>query len=867
MNKPKKKTSAAHKKPAKPEKKHSQKFIGGAIGFGLGMLICIELGAYLFERFVESERMARLHELAQQHVDSSAKNVEIFLNDTWGKIQRYTARPEMQRAILENNLAQEQKFASEMKSYIENVVDIKYFAFGQAALDAETFPPIRFSELEMISKVERGEKALPEAAKFDKQWLVTFVAGIPLPEPAAKNKKMVRVEEADSEQNDTDSLIASPGEKKIAGTVLVSLDVSQLLRELITRQQVSLGNMKLVQRFSSETSQNVVDAGQGNIGEAVTAEVKNSHWHVEFLPSYGMKEQVKSSMWLTYTWMIVLFLMLVATTTVAGAFVGRFIDKRKQREALITESSTPVGKTKQEAAVAGVSLLKAADILDVEINEEGENLLGLSEVEADKNAAESEQEKQEKQKKQRAKAEDDARIPPEIFRAYDIRGIAGKQITRELAELIGRALGSEATDAAQDSLIVARDARNSSPELTEYLIRGILSTGCNVINVGTVPTPLLYFATCRIESCQSGVMVTASHNPKQYNGFKVVINGKSREAEDITAIRERILQNNFYKGQGSESQMDIKQEYIDTIFSDVALAGDISIVIDAANGVTGNIAPDLFEELGCHVHPLYCDLNGEFPNHDPDPSVEKNLQDLIARVKDMGADLGVAFDGDGDRVNVVTPKGNIIWPDRLLMLFAKDILSRNPGADVVFDVKSTRHLSSCIATNGGRPIMWKTGHAPMKNKVLETGALVGGEYSGHIFIKDRWYGFDDGMYAAARLIEIISLQGQSIDDIFDEFPSSPVTPEIRVEVEEARKFDIIEQLTQLGTFEGGRVVDIDGLRVEYPFGWGLIRASNTSAHLTLRFEGDDEESLHKLKSIFVMELKKVDPSIQINWNS
>ncbi len=506
-------------------------------------------------------------------------------------------------------------------------------------------------------------------------------------------------------------------------------------------------------------------------------------------------------------------------------------------------------------------LYQKTDILDVDIAKEDEDLLGLEEV------AQPQAKVVAPTDDDILDIEDDDSIPDVIFRAYDIRGIAEKQITKELAQLIGQALGSEAIDHGQEVLIVARDARLSSPTLCEYLVRGILSAGCSVLNIGTVPTPLLYFATSTLKESQSGVMVTASHNPGEFNGFKVVMNGKARCDDDIKAIRRRILKKDLYEGKGEEQRYDITSEYVDTIFSDVALAGDVTIVIDAGNGVTGKVAPSLFEELGCHVIPLFCDLDGKFPNHPPDPSVEKNLQPLIEKVKETQADLGVAFDGDGDRLVVVTSSGQIIWPDQLLMMFSKDIVSRNPGADVVFDVKSTRHLSSAITSYGGRPIMWKTGHAPMKNKMLESGALLGGEYSGHIFIKDRWFGFDDGMYAAARLIEILSLQGESLDMMFDEFPKSPATPEIRVPVDEDKKFELVSQLASIGNFGDGRVTSIDGVRVDFQDGWGLIRASNTSANLTLRFEADNEDALHRIKSLMAKELKIVDSSIKINWGA
>ncbi len=411
--------------------------------------------------------------------------------------------------------------------------------------------------------------------------------------------------------------------------------------------------------------------------------------------------------------------------------------------------------------------------------------------------------------------------------------------------------------------MVARDGRTHSETLTQALIKGILRTGCNVINIGVVPTPVMYFSTFHFDDTNSGVMVTASHNPKEYNGFKVVINNHALADDAVVDLRSRIMGQRFHQGVGEELSRAIIPDYIERIFSDVALAGNISIVVDAGNAVTGLVAPQLFEELGCEVTPLFCELDGEFPNHNPDPTIEENLQALIAKVKETNADIGVAFDGDGDRLVVVTPSGNIIWPDRLLMLFAKDILARNPGADVLFDVKCSRQLNQVISSYGGRPIMWKTGHSPMKAKMEETQALIGGEYSGHIFIKDRWYGFDDGIYAMARLLEIITLRDQNIDAIFAGFPQLHATPEIKIAIGDQDKFTLIKNLSAIGDFANGAITTIDGLRVDYTKGWGLVRASNTSPALTLRFEAESPEALEKIRHIFKRELIKVEPTLDL----
>ncbi|QKX16774.1 phosphomannomutase/phosphoglucomutase [Microbulbifer sp. YPW1] len=454
-------------------------------------------------------------------------------------------------------------------------------------------------------------------------------------------------------------------------------------------------------------------------------------------------------------------------------------------------------------------------------------------------------------------------IPAHVFRAYDIRGIAGEEINEPFAYQLGRALGTIALQAGEKLLLVGRDGRNSSELLRDCLIEGILESGCNAVDLGLVPSPLLYFACARGKNANSGVMVTASHNPAEYNGFKIVMNGRPLADNRLQKLRTLMQSGKFASGEASNSRQDISETYIDEIFNDVALAGQPRIVIDAGNGATSELAPELFEQLGCEVETLYCEVDGNFPNHAPDPSRPENLQDLITAVKGEGADLGIALDGDGDRVTLVTASGRIVWADQLVMLLARDILARNPGSDIVFDVKSTRALADLVTQYGGRPVMWKTGHAPMKEKMLETGALLGGELSGHIFIKDRWYGFDDGIYAAARVLEIMALREQSLDELLDSLPQMVNTPEILLPVPEQRKFGLIDKLREQGHFGDADLNTIDGLRIEFADGWGLVRASNTGAALTLRFEADDEQALERIRKIVAIQLQSIDPALKI----
>lgn len=454
-------------------------------------------------------------------------------------------------------------------------------------------------------------------------------------------------------------------------------------------------------------------------------------------------------------------------------------------------------------------------------------------------------------------------LPDSIFRAYDIRGVAGDTLTAQGVYLLGRAIGSEAGEAGQQSVLVARDGRLSSPELSRSLIKGLLESGRDVINLGLVPTPVLYYATEVLET-RSGVMLTGSHNPASHNGLKIVINGDTLYGERITALQERIRNKAFSEGKGREEERDITDRYLSDITSDIVLARPLKIAIDCGNGAGGELAPQLFGQLGCEVTPLYTEIDGNFPNHAPDPGNPENLADLIRIVQQENLDLGLAFDGDADRVAVVTNSGEIIWPDRLLMLFAKDLLGRSPGADILFDVKCSRALPAIIRKSGGRPMMYKTGHSLIKAKMKECGAPLAGEISGHIFFADRWFGCDDGLYAGARLLEILSLQDDSAGQVFDGLKTGLTTPALYIDVNEENKFALVDALVaRAEQFAGGRPTTIDGLRVDFPDGWGLVRASNTTPSLVARFEGRDEEALERVKEQFRKHLQAVDDSLEL----
>jgi len=463
-----------------------------------------------------------------------------------------------------------------------------------------------------------------------------------------------------------------------------------------------------------------------------------------------------------------------------------------------------------------------------------------------------------------AAASSSVEISPEIFRAYDIRGVVTETLTAAVVHEIGRAIGSEAYERGQQGVVVARDGRTSSPELGDALIEGLRASGRDVIDIGVVPTPVLYFATHHLDT-NSGVMLTGSHNGPEYNGLKIVLDGETLSGEAIKKIRDRITNEDLSEGQGSLQVADISADYLRRITDDipVALGGAFKMVVDCGNGVAGQLAPQLYRAMGHDVVELFCDIDGTFPNHQPDPSQPENMQPLIDRVKEEGADLGFAFDGDGDRLGIVDGEGNIIWPDRQMMLFAKDVLSRNQGASIIFDVKCSRYLKAIIEASGGKPLMWKTGHSLIKAKMKEVGAPLAGEMSGHIFFKERWYGFDDALYAGARALEILTNSKDSPTDTFAVLPDGISTPELRIPLAEKHHAKAMDVMKKKMTFEGAEITDIDGIRVDFSDGWGLVRPSNTSPFLIARFEAESKEALERIKSEFRDLLHSVSADLKL----
>lgn len=454
-------------------------------------------------------------------------------------------------------------------------------------------------------------------------------------------------------------------------------------------------------------------------------------------------------------------------------------------------------------------------------------------------------------------------LPQSIFRAYDIRGVVGETLTVDIVQRIGHAFGSEARSRGFDRVVVGRDGRLSGPELIAALIDGVRAAGADVVDLGMVPTPVLYFATEQLGT-GTGIALTGSHNPANYNGLKLMIGGGTLHGEEIQTLYRRGSEGDLLHGSGELEHVEILSDYLARVSGDIKLERPLRVAVDCGNGVAGVIAPELLRQLGCEVVELYSEVDGTFPNHHPNPSVPANLEELIACVREQRLDLGLAFDGDGDRLGVVDAEGRIIWPDRQMILYASDILARNPGAAIIYDIKCSRHLGDAISRAGGEPIMWKTGHSLIKAKLKESGALLAGEMSGHIFFKERWYGFDDALYTAARLLEIVSHGEQSPTERFQTLPDSVNTPELNVHfAQEGAHFAFMERFKAIATLPEAEITTLDGLRADFADGWGLVRPSNTTPSLVIRFEAEDDAGLERIKGLFREQMLAADETLKL----
>ena len=731
--------------------------------------------------------------------------------------------------------------ATEKEPLFDHALKLRYLNPGSYSQDDSEVPPLSYASLDMLNKAETTSQINTEVHLF-----------------GAINQHVVMIERV---VNNAFELI---------GLLHLSLNVS-LLNDLLQDVELGDGYAELTQRAAGKT---LVLAKTGNEsqrqGEATTVSVNDTRWIIAYWSgSAPIMSGDGSSSSIMPILLIVIALLLIGAGVYFVVIKKGSSSSEEEGDLLTYEGAV---RAIAEGSHAGVEqmiphLPKADRItanlkpLSQGINTDDATMIVAppSEPEVTDQAdtlditAEPEQESTPSEPEQ-------PQIAPVIFRAYDIRGVVGETLTESAVYEIARAIGTMAHERGQQGIVVARDGRDSSPELCEALIKGLTSTGRDVIDIGMVPTPVLYFATHHLET-GSGVMVTGSHNAAEYNGLKIMLGGNTLSGDDIKDIQSRTISGEHAVGQGDVRHADISADYVRRITEDipVALGSSLKIVVDCGNGVAGTLAPQLLNAIGHDVIELYCDIDGKFPNHHPDPSQPENLKDLVDKVKSEGADVGFAFDGDGDRLGLVDSEGNIIWPDRQLMLLAKDVLTRNQGANIIFDVKCSRYLKSIIESNGGVPLMWKTGHSFIKNKMKEVDAPLAGELSGHIFFKERWYGFDDALYTAARFIEIFTNAKETPTELFAELPEGVSTPELRMALPEDQHAGFMEELVEKMAVSGADVSELDGLRIEYNDGWGLARPSNTSPNIILRFEGETEAALERIKSEFRAAIQLIIP--------
>lgn len=801
----------------------------------------------------------QIAQLSSAYAQQQAANIRRTISQLEDRIESASRSPLALSAIASESESDIALVERAILDYFPEVISLRVIPIddmGTAGFSGGNSGLRNHIEVDLVRRASDRDNTQPESYKFEDQWLTSIGASV-----------------------------LHPRTQQRSAVIIVTIENERLEKEMKAPPGAS-GKFTLIQSFlpaqGKKRTQVVAASGSGAEGEYTRyADVPDTNWSVGFSPSSAMLESLALSPSPLHS---VMGLIVMAIVLALGLLLWFFPKKLKSEINRVISASdqksslslsipelVPIAKQLRRATLSTLRqsssnnwTIPQAEVETIASSPPERALpdagpagtaadldLDLDLDLADDNIALGDPERQ-------------VGMPHHVFRAYDIRGKANTELTDELVKKIGMAIGTIAGERGEQTIIVGCDGRVSTPRIKSVLLRGLMSAGRDVVDIGLVPTPLLYFATRRL-NYQSGVMVTGSHNPADQNGLKIVMNQETIGAGGIEEIRNRVIEGSFSTGEGTLTSEEVIPAYVNEVLHDIAISVPLRVVVDAGNGATSDIAPALLEELGCEVIPLNCVVDGSFPGHPPDTSNEDNLAQLAEKVVDARADFGVAFDGDGDRLAVVTGSGRIIRSDVLLMLYAEDVVSRNPGTDVVFDVKCSRLLSSLITQHGGRPVLWKTGHAFMKEKMRETNALLGGEFSGHIFFGERWYGFDDGIYAACRLAEILSTHGESLDESIGKFPETVNTPEIIIPIDDNYKFALIEKIAHSADFSAGKVNNMDGIRVDFSNGWGLIRASNTGPALTARFEADTQENLDIIKEEFRAQIALVDPTITLNF--
>ncbi len=802
----------------------------------VGFLVAAALSIFIVQSGTRADHQQQIMNLAADNVQHRINQIQ---NQISSQARSMATSIRLTELVSNGDAAERSLEEARLRELIPGAIRVRLFKKGEAKIDREANPPFTFTSKNLANRVEAGENVFPEAINADGRWIISLAAPI-----------------------------TPPSEDSIHGSLFIYLDVTAITDRLSEGVD---GKVKLIQSFRNTPETEFLSIGSGRENLEFSRDLANINWKLKYNPGGNIPAESPGNL-------VTFILPAIAAFVLAliGVLVGAqksVSNLRKDTATLHAQMTEVLNNNYQKVqSYNHTEFLELDEVLSTMGRKVAEPTPAESpSAEVAPTAGESDEMVDIEMVDEQGTGDHSEDAEPEepevqvvdvsgIFRAYDIRGVVGHTLTPTIVTRIGKAIGTEADEIGDQTLVVAADGRLSSPEILDALITGLTESGRDVVNLGFVPTPLLYYAIHNSEA-QSGVMVTGSHNPADQNGLKIVLGGRTLVDDDIQSLYQRYLSEDFSSGDGQVTEIDIREDYLESIIDDVVVAQPLKVVVDCGNGIAGQIAPDLLVNLGCEVIPLYCEVDGSFPNHHPDPIDPNNLEDLIITVQSQGADIGIALDGDGDRLVAVTSEGEVVWPDRLLMLFAKDVVSRNPGSDVVYDIKCTRHLNSVISGFGGRPIISRSGHSFIKAKMAETDASLGGEMSGHICFKERWFGFDDGLYSAARLLEIVGSQSEGLAELLEEFPASHATPEIQIPVDESQKFALVDKLKDSLDFEEATITTIDGLRVDFSDSWGLVRASNTNACLTLRFEADDTESLENIQSLFRESLTAIDESL------
>ena len=825
---------------------------------GVLAVFCFELMSGYITRSLDHESSL----VTQQVAARVSAMVELY----GASLSSLAKDPDVARLLMSGNSNAIQAKEKSLLNLYPEAISVRLLPPGIEDVDLQASPPIGYAALTQIRAAEQGEQAPP-----------------------------TEVHQLNSSQRHVNIVrrVMDPSGSQVVGNIMLSLS-NNVLQGILDKLQGLNGYIELEQTGIRGSRVRIAAAGNQALkqGDAERAfKIGDSRWQAAYWPAVSSTEYLGSMA----IWVLGAFLSAAtAITAVIMVLFRRLNSALRLNQASLAalmkdyrdgcvRNDYPSGLVEAQESVRFMTRL-ARNIPDAA---PGGTAARAEKAEPDTHAPDNEGERaaesyltdgmpsvfegvvpgynvivEEDALDIEQQDEEEASIDASIFRAYDIRGVVDRTLTVAAVKLIGSAIGSEALQRGRDTIVVGRDGRLSGPKLVEALIAGITDTGCNVKDIGSVPTPVLYFATHYLDTL-SGVVVTGSHNPPDYNGLKIVIDGETLSGESIQQLRERIEARNFISGQGSVETLDIVPHYLERVCSDIRVDKPILVAVDCGNGVAGGVILKLLHRLGCSVIELFCKVDGNFPNHHPDPSKPENLQDLINAVTASEADLGLAFDGDGDRLGVISSDGTIVWSDRVLMLYAMDILARNPGGQIIYDVKCTRNLDTVIREHGGEPLMWKTGHSFIKAKIRETGALLAGEMSGHIFFGERWYGFDDALYAAARLLEILGKDVRPAAEIFASLPDSVNTPELNVAMQEGEPPVFMRRLMESAHFDGATVSTIDGVRADYADGFGLVRASNTTPVLVLRFEADNDEALQRIMGEFRRVMLQVDDGLKL----